>query len=207
MNEKAIRENLERMLRATDDINNPDEDPVPIQETILGCWEKLAVLTGNRDLAEENGFEITGPFPAAEAKAPSVVEWTEMQRSQPIIPLHRLQDPIHAMGVAMFHAGSATLQYGLIQDHPGSESGGCSNLERYCWAENDARIAHTVLRRVYLQLAGAHPCGPEIRKHCRKANVWLTRERSLAAQSLGIHPPPEASDDLYYRELDGTYGE
>ena len=98
----------------------------------------------------------------------------------------------------MCHIGPATLQYGLIQDLPRR----CGNAERYLRAENDARIAHAVLHRTYTYLASSHPRGPEIRKYCRLANLWLTRDRSRAARALGIDPPPEPSDDLQHGELD-----
>ncbi len=162
----------------------------------------MAVLTGNRDLAEEKGFETIEPEKPLDGDLPSAAAWTALQNSQPIVPFHRLNDPLQAMGVALFHVGAAALQYAIIRDNPSPESGGCSNAERYCWAENDARIAHAVLHRVHSSLAATHPCGPEIRKSCRQANMWLTRERSRAARTLGIDPPPEPSDDLMHGEMD-----
>ena len=208
---QEIRQSLQQVLTAADQIGNAPEHPrspthVRHDETqqglILQAWEKLALLTGNHDLARESGFEIpqpdmpntgglsTGGLPTA--------AWTELQRNQPVIPLHQLRDPFQAMGTAMCHIGSATLQYGLIQDLPSR----CGNAERYLRAENDARIAHAILHRTYTYLTSSHPRGPEIRKHCRLANLWLTRDRSRAARALGIDPPPEPSDDLQHGEMD-----
>ena len=207
---QEIRQALQQVLSAADQIGNAPEhhgSPTHVRhdETqqclILRAWEKLALLTGNRDLARENGFEISRPDMPNTGGLPAAA-WIELQRNQPVVPLHQLRDPFQAMGTAMFHIGSATLQYGLIQDSPSPCSGGCENLERYLQAENDARIAHAVLHRTYTSLATGHPCGPEIRKRCRQANLWLTRERSQAARALAIDPPPDPSGDLQHGELD-----
>ena len=170
----------------------------------------MALLTGNHDLARKNGFEIpqpdmpntgglnTGGIPAAAA-------WIELQRTQPVVPLHQLRDPLQAMGIAMRHICSATLQYGLIQglhDPSGEREPEGGNVERYLRAENDARIAHAILHRTYTSLATGNPRGHGIRKHCRQANLWLTWERSRAARALGIDLPPEPSDDLQHGDLD-----
>ena len=164
-----------------------------------------------QDLDGENGLEIPQADMPNTGGLPTTAAWIELQRNQPFVPLHQLRDPLQAMGVAMCHISSATLQYGLIQgiqelhglqDLHGPCSGGCENPERYLQAENDARIAHAVLHRTYTSLATGHPRGPEIRRHCREANLWLTWERSRAARALGIDPPPEISGDLQHGELD-----
>ena len=232
---QEIRQALQQVLTAADQIGNAPEHPrspthVRHDETqqglILQAWEKLALLTGNHDLARESGFEIpqpdmpntgglstgglstgglstgglsTGGLSTGGLSTGALsAAWIELQRNQPVIPLHQLRDPFQAMGTAMCHIGSATLQYGLIQDLPSR----CGNAERYLRAENDARIAHAILHRTYTYLASSHPRGPEIRKHCRLANLWLTRDRSRAARALGIDPPPEPSDDLQHGEMD-----
>ena len=214
---QEIRQALQQVLTAADQIGNAPEHPrspthVRHDETqqglILQAWEKLALLTGNHDLARESGFEIPQPdMPNTGGLSTGALSaaWTELQRNQPVVPLHQLRDPFQAMGTAMCHIGSATLQYGLIQDFhdlygPCSRESG--NVDRYLRAENDARIAHAILHRTYTYLASSHPRGPEIRKHCRLANLWLTRDRSRAARALGIDPPPEPSDDLQHGEMD-----
>ena len=216
---REIRLALQKILAAADQIGNAPEHPggpghihaghdETQQGLILQAWEKLAILTGNHDLARKNGFEISQPDMPNTGGLPAVAAWTELQRNQPVVPPHQLRDPFQAMGTAMCHIGSATLQYGLIQDIQelhGPRSGGCENPERYLQAENDARIAHAVLHRTYTYLASSHPGdprGPEIRKRCRQANLWLTRDRSRAVRALGIDPPPEPSGDLQHGELD-----
>ena len=207
---QEIRQALQQVLTAADQIGNAPEHPrspthVRHDETqqglILQAWEKLALLTGNHDLARESGFEIPQPdMPNTGGLSTGALSaaWTELQRNQPIVPLHQLRDPFQAMGTAMCHIGSASLQYGLIQDLPSR----CGNAKLYLRAENDARIAHAILHRTYTSLATGDPRCPEIRKHCRQANLWLTRDRSRAARALGIDPPPEPSGDLQHGELD-----
>ena len=210
---QEIRQALQQVLAAADRIGNaPEHHGLPAharhdetrQGLILQAWEKLALLTGNHDLARENGFEISRPDMPKTGGLPAAA-WTELQRSQPVVPLHQLRDPLQAMGIAMCHIGSASLQYGLIQglhDLYGPSSMGISNVEQYLRAENDARIAHAVLHRTYTSLATGHPRSGGIRKHCRQANLWLTWERSRAALALGIDPPPEPSGDVQHGELD-----
>ena len=210
---REIRQAPQQVLAAADQIGNAPGrpgSPTPAghdetqQGLILQAWEKLALLTGNHDLARKNGFEIPQPD-TPQTGGLSTAAWIELQRNQPVVPLHQLRDPLQAMGAAMCHIGSATLQYGLIQDLH-DPSGPCSpggdNVERYLQAENDARIAHAILHRTYTSLATDNPRGRGIRKHCRQANLWLTWERSRAARALGIDPPPEPSDDLQHGELD-----
>ena len=205
---REIRLALQQILAAADQIGNAPEHPggpghihaghdETQQGLILQAWEKLALLTGNHDLARKNGFEISQPDTPNTGGLPAAA-WIELQRNQPVIPLHQLRDPFQAMGAAMCHISSATLQYGLIQDLPSR----CGNAQSYLRAENDARIAHAVLHRTYTSRATGHPRSPEIRKHCRQANLWLTRDRSQAARALGIDPPPEPSGDLQHGELD-----
>ena len=172
---------------------------------ILQAWRKLAVLINNQDLDGENGLEIPQADMPNTGGLPTTAAWIELQRNQPVVSLHQLRDPLQAMGVAMCHISSATLQYGLIQgiqDLHGPCSRGSGNAERYLRAENDARIAHAILHRTYTSLATGNPRRPGIRKHCREANLWLTWERSRAARALGIDPPPEISGDLQHGELD-----
>ena len=135
---QEIRQALQQVLTAADQIGNAPEHPrspthVRHDETqqglILQAWEKLALLTGNHDLARESGFEIPQPdMPNTGGLSTGALSaaWTELQRNQPVIPLHQLRDPFQAMGTAMCHIGSATLQYGLIQDLPGP----CSMRQR-----------------------------------------------------------------------------
>ena len=199
---QEIRQALQQVLAAADQIGNApghpgSPTPVGYDETqqglILQAWEKLALLTGNHDLARKNVFEIPRPGHAQHRRAqhrraqhrraPNAA-WIELQRNQPVVPPHQLRDSLQAMGAAMFHIGSATLQYGLIQGIPSR----CGNAERYLRAENDARIAHAILHRTYTSLATGHPRSPEIRKHCRQANLWLTRDRSRGGPGPGHRP-------------------
>ena len=71
---QEIRQALKQVLAAADQIGNaPEHHGLPAharhdetqQGLILQAWEKLALLTGNHDLARENGFEI---FPAGHAQ-------------------------------------------------------------------------------------------------------------------------------------------
>ena len=211
---QEIRQALQQILAGAGQIGNAPEHPgspahVRHDETrqriVLRAWAKLAVLTGNHDLARNVGLEIPQVDMPDTGGLPTAAAWTELQHNQPVVPLHQLRDPLQAMGIAMCHIVSATLEYGLIQgiqEIQGPCSGGCENPERYLQAENDARIAHAVLHRTYTSLATGHPRGPEIRRHCREANLWLTWERSRAARALGIDPPPEPNDDLQHGELD-----
>ena len=132
---QEIRQALQQILAAADQIGNAPEHPgspihVRHDETqqclILRAWEKLALLTGNHDLARENGFEISRPDMPNTGGLSAAAAWIELQRNQPVVPLHQLRDPFQAMGAAMFHIGSATLQYGLIQDLPGPTRSGTS---------------------------------------------------------------------------------
>ena len=145
----------------------------------------------------------TGPNPDP------VQRWIENQAHYggPLIPLDRMDNALEAMGVALFHIGSAVLDYSLIQDrHPGGPNQ--EQLEeRYCRAETDARIAHSVLHLVHSKLADRHPLGmgPEMRKYCRKAHTWLTQERRKAAEAIGITPPPREDDEVSSDALDHVY--
>ena len=138
-----------------------------------------------------------------------VQRWIESQAHYggPLIPLDRMDNALEAMGVALFHIGSATLDYSLIQDrHPGGPTQ--EQLEeRYCGAETDARIAHSVLHLVYSELADRHPLGlgQEMRKSCRRAHTWLTQERKKAAEMIGITPPPREDESPAFRALDHVY--
>ena len=136
---QEIRQALQQILAAADQIGNAPEHPgspihVRHDETqqclILRAWEKLALLTGNHDLARENGFEISRPDMPNTGGLSAAAAWIELQRNQPVVPLHQLRDPFQAMGAAMFHIGSATLQYGLIQDLPGPTRSGTSGPGR-----------------------------------------------------------------------------
>ena len=145
-----------------------------------------------------------------ETKTPHGAQWwieAQARYGGPLIPLDRIGDPFTAMGVAMFHIGSAALDYSLIQDR---HSGGPTQEqleERYCGAETDARIAHSALHLVYSELADRHPLGlgPEIRKYCRQAHTWLTRERRKAAEALGMNPPPEEDESIAFDALDHRF--
>ena len=147
---------------------------------------------------------------APERTPGSAQRWIEAQARYggPLIPLDRIDNALEAMGVALFHIGSAVLDYSLIQDrHPGGPAQ--EQLEeRYCGAETDARIAHSVLHLVYTRLADEHPLGlgPEIRKYCRQAHTWLTRERRKAAEALGMDPPPEKDESIAMDALDHRSG-
>ncbi len=133
-------------------------------------------------------------------EAKQALHWPERQQTQPIVPFHSLDDPLQAMGVALFHIGSAVLDYLLIRE---SIPGGVDPRERYANAENDARVAHRILHQVHSQLSNHHPTlSPEIRKYCRMANVLLTEQRREAAIALGIDPPPQCTDDLQHEEID-----
>ena len=207
---EAIRTALEQMIEAVDTVIEPppenadlDDHYCTIQANILAHWMEMVLLTDNRDLAERNGFEIIETEKTVDRQLPfSPDAWVKMQTSQPIVPFHRMDDLLQAMGVALTHIGAAVLQYASIRESSGAFSGGCANVERYCRAEVDARLAHAILHRVHTKLAPRLPFGLEMQKHCRQAKLWLTRERSLAARELGIDPPPRASNDLCHAELD-----
>ena len=145
----------------------------------------------------------TGPNPD------HIQRWIENQADYggPLIPLDRMDNALEAMGVALFHIGSAALDYSLIMDrHPGGATQ--EQLEeRYCNAENNARIAHSVLHLVYSELADRHPLNlaPEMRKYCRKAHTWLTQERRKAAEAIGITPPPQEDESVAFDALDHVY--
>ena len=156
------------------------------------------------------GRNSDGAQQKMETQAHDRTQWwieTQARSGGPVIPLARMDDALTAMGAAMFHIGSAALDYSRIQEqYPGG--GNREQMEkRYCRAENNARIAHSVLHLVYTRLADEHPLGlgPEIRKYCREAHTWLTRERREAAEALGIDPAPEEDESIAFDALDHRF--
>ena len=196
------------------------------QGEILLEWERLAILTGNGKLAWENNFRPDGermdriltmpddgePEPEWERKtreSPLLngIDWVEYHVPGMVLleeTLRSLDDPYTAMGYAMRHLGFAVLQYGLVSDfRPGTAvRGGALAADRYLWGEIEARCAHRLLHRVYVDLSELTPEAPDLRKSCRQAKVLLTRERARAALALGIDPPPQVTDDLMREEMD-----
>ena len=176
--EDPIRNSLMRMLDVIRQQENGHEENGPGPD-ILAAWEHLAHQTGHHLTAIRHG------------------------RAQPVIPFSRLHEPYQALGVAAFHAGAATLQYGLILDNPqGGIRRDQAKHERYRSAEQDAHLAHLVLFLIHGELAQHDAMAPEIRKYAREMNLWLTRERSLAAQALGCDPVPQETSNLRDHQLD-----
>ncbi len=176
-----------------------------LREAIL----QIAVSTGNQDIISEMALE---PPPTVidscpQDEMPSTACWTEHQaHCTPVIPIHQITEAYQGLGVALFHIGSAVLDYGIIEDlllHREPKE----LLLRYLWAENNARIAHTVLNRVSHQLADHTDLGPEIRKYARQAHIWLTTQRTMAAQALGIDPPPQVEEYSRTDALDLDLGQ
>ena len=119
----------------------------------------------------------------------------------PIVPIGELGNALEAMGVAMFHIGSAFLDYEMIAEWPEDRL----VRERFRHAGHNARLAHRVLHHISESgIAYQHEVGlgPEIRKYSRMAKVWLTRARVRAAEAIGEEVPGE-TDDLHAPELDG----
>ena len=141
---------------------------------------------------------------------PDTQNWWEHQAQGPIVhPSQLRDDPLRAMGAALFHIGMAGVQYSLIAGEAGRETNSPTSPEqRFTWAEADARQAHQILHHVSESgIAYRHELGPEIRKAARIANLILTQERQAAATALGITPPPRASDYVQSNELDRLPGE
>ena len=138
---------------------------------------------------------------------PDTQDWWEHQAQGPILhPSQLRDDPIMALGAALFHIGMASGQYGIITDQAGRDTGSPTSLEqRFTWAEADARKAHQMLHHVSESgIAYRHELGPELRKAARAANFLLTQERQAAAALLGITPPPQATDHIQSDQLDHT---
>ena len=116
--------------------------------------------------------------------------WLRNQQLQdPILELDRLEDPLAAMGAALFHISAACMEYDCILED-GEREGLHQGMRRYLWAEPHARTAHLLLHRVHEELADRHPRGHEIQRNCQMARLLLGRMRQGAAMALGIRPPP-----------------
>ena len=108
---------------------------------------------------------------------------------EPLAPPGRLQDPLAAMGAALFHLSAACVEYDCILED-GKQEGRHQGMRRYLWAESHARTAHLLLHRVHGGLARRHPRAHEIQRNCEMARLMLGRRRRAAAAELGIQPPP-----------------
>ena len=148
-------------------------------------------------------------------KAPGAVQdlneqWNTIQTMNSLAPRHQVTNHFEAMGMALFHMGSAALQYCLIADNtPPREHGDTREglIQRYLWAEADARTAQVLLNHA-VELGyedRVYNMGPEIKKHCRMAKIMLTEKRHEAARNLGIDPPPRVDEDVLTDQLDYCY--
>ena len=109
---------------------------------------------------------------------------------EPLIHPGQLEDPVAAMGVALFHLSAACMEYLCILEE-GQEQDQDQGKRRYLWAEPQARTVHLVLHRVHEELADQHPRRHEIQRNCQMARLMLGRMRRDAAAALGIRPPPD----------------
>ena len=109
---------------------------------------------------------------------------------EPLIHPGQLEDPIVAMGVALFHLSAACMEYHCILEEGQGEDRD-ERTRRHLWAEPHARTAHLALHRVHEELAQLHPRRHEIQCNCHMARLMLGRMRRDAAAALGIQPPPD----------------
>ena len=179
----AVRDALSRMLEAAEGIQTtPDEGETR---------EEFAAANEARQEATLESWD-------------SIKRSTGLGDNDPIVPIGEIKNVLEAMGVAMFHIGSATLDYMLVTEWPNGDR----VKERFRSGERSARIAHRVLHHISESgIAGEHPLnlGPEFRKYSRMAKIWLTRERAKAARALGRNDIPGETDDLHAAELDGRW--
>lgn len=169
----AVSEALERE-EGEDDV----ETIQGIRDRLMKNWESLAHAAGCHLEAVKHGTV------------------------QPVVPFREIQDPFTALGVAAFHAGSAVLDFGMIQCNPGREER-VELEERYAWGDRNAGTAHRVLHVINQELAERHPThSPEIRKYARQMNIWITRERAQAAIALGMEDRPWETDDIAHHDID-----
>ena len=141
---------------------------------------------------------------------PLMEEWNTLQASNTIAPPNSIHDHFRSMGMALFHIGSATLQYELIKDgFPIRKFGNTREelTQRYLSAEVDARSAQVLLyHAVELGYEDEEfKLGPEVKKYCRMAKIWLTEKRQEAAIKMGIDPPPMIDEDVQTDQLDYNY--
>ena len=137
------------------------------------------------------------------------LRWLDMQAGfmAPVIHPGRMRNAFQAMAVALFHAGSAVLQYSLIINQDSGQPERHEILrDRYMDAECEARAAHRLLHLVATELVDRHPSGlgPEMRKYCRQAHTRMTYKRSQAAALPGIDSPL-ADETISFDALDHVF--
>ena len=137
-------------------------------------------------------------------------KWNRIQTPSIIDSPSRIHNHFEAMGIALFHMGSAVLDYKLVATGvPLINFGETPEqlTERYLWAEASARSAQAFLYRA-TQLGyqdEEYRLGPEVKKYCRQAKTWLTQKRQEAAIKMGIDPPPMVDEDVLTDQLDYGY--
>ena len=182
-----VRKALKSMLKAADDLTTgPDDEAGETRD-------EFATRTALRQEEIRDALEC-------------IRRSTGLGDPDPIVPLGELGNVLEAMGVALFHVGSATLDYEMISDRPRE----ASVRERFRSGEESARIAHRVLHHINeSSFTYLHPLrlGPEFRKYARMTKFWLTTERAKAAAAMGLEGIPEPTDDLHAAELDGPWQE
>ena len=137
-------------------------------------------------------------------------KWNTIQALEVLETPHRINDHFRAMGMALFHMGSAVLDYDLIINGVPLRKYG-ETIEdltrRYLWAETSARSAQVLLNRA-VELAYENKkfdLAPEVKKYCRMSKIWLTTKRQEAAVKIGIDPPPRIEEDVLTDQLDYRY--